>query len=51
MVVLKRISDFQKMPEIWTTVFRNGEYSARVTITSDFVNAHCLIQIDVTAVL
>lgn len=50
-VILKKISDFQNMHEIWLKVFRNGEYPARTTITSDFVDAHCLIQIDATAVM
>lgn len=48
---MKKISDFQKMHEIWSYVFRNGVYPARTTITSDFVDVDCLIQIDAIAAM
>ena len=44
-VILKEISDFQGMHNGWKQVF-NSNYPARTTITSDFVDEHCLIQID-----
>ena len=44
-VILKDISDFQGMHSAWKQIF-NSNYPVRTTITSDFVDEHCLIQID-----
>lgn len=44
-VILRDISDFSRMHEAWKQVFSN-EFPARTTITSDFVDDHCLIQIE-----
>ena len=44
-VILNEISDFQGMHNGWKQVF-SSNYPARTTITSDFVDEHCLIQID-----
>jgi len=44
-VILRDISDFDGMHAAWKQVF-SKEYPARTTITSDFVDAHCRIQIE-----
>ena len=44
-VILKDISDFQGMHTGWKQVF-NSDYPVRTTITSDFVDEDCLIQIE-----
>ena len=44
-VILRDIADFDAMHEVWKKVFPN-EYPARTTITSDFVDDHCRIQIE-----
>ena len=44
-VILKNIKDFNKMHEVWKQIFQVN-YPTRTTITSDFVDDHCLIQID-----
>ena len=44
-VILKDISNFQGMHSAWKQVF-SSNYPVRTTITSDFVDEHCLIQID-----
>jgi len=44
-VTLKNISDFQGMHKGWKQVFFS-DYPTRMTITSDFVDDECLIQID-----
>jgi 2-iminobutanoate/2-iminopropanoate deaminase len=44
-VILKDISDFQGMHNGWKQVF-SASYPVRTTITSDFVDEQCLIQID-----
>jgi 2-iminobutanoate/2-iminopropanoate deaminase len=44
-VTLKNIADFQGMHEGWKQVF-SSDYPTRMTITSDFIDEHCLIQID-----
>ena len=44
-VILRDISDFQGMHNAWKQVF-SANYPARTTITSDFVDEQCLIQID-----
>ena len=44
-VILKNISDFQGMHAAWKQVF-SSEYPVRTTITSDFIDDHCLIQIE-----
>lgn len=44
-VILKDISDFQGMHNGWKQVF-SSNYPVRTTITSDFVDDHCLIQIE-----
>jgi len=44
-VILKDIADFQGMHTAWQKVF-NSVYPVRTTITSTFVDDHCLIQIE-----
>lgn len=44
-VILKDIADFQGMHTGWQQVF-GSDYPVRTTITSDFIDAHCLIQIE-----
>ena len=44
-VILRDISDFDRMHAAWKQVF-SQDYPARTTITSDFVDAHCRIQIE-----
>ena len=44
-VILKEISDFQGMHTGWKQVF-NSDYPVRTTITSNFIDDHCLIQIE-----
>ena len=44
-VILKDIADFQGMHTGWKQVF-SSNYPVRTTITSDFIDDHCLIQID-----
>ena len=48
-VILKHIQDFQVMHKAWCRVFPDGHYPARTTITSDFIDEACLVQIDGTA--
>ena len=48
-VILKEISDFKKMHEIWCEYFEKGSYPVRVVITSDFINENCLVQVEGTA--
>ncbi|HLO31709.1 MAG TPA: RidA family protein [Anaerolineales bacterium] len=47
-VILRDISDFDGMHAAWKQVF-SRDYPARTTITSDFVDAHCRIQIEAIA--
>jgi len=44
-VILKDITDFEGMHTGWKQVF-NADYPVRATITSDFVDDVCLIQIE-----
>lgn len=44
-VILKHISDFHGMHQAWLEVFESG-YPARTTITSDFIDNDCLVQIE-----
>jgi len=44
-VILKEISDFQGMHTRWNQIF-SSDYPVRTTITSDFVDNFCLIQIE-----
>lgn len=44
-VILRDIADFNAMHETWKKVF-SQEYPARTTITSNFVDEHCRIQIE-----
>jgi 2-iminobutanoate/2-iminopropanoate deaminase len=44
-VILKDIGDFDAMHQVWKQIFTK-EYPVRTTITSDFVDDHCRIQID-----
>jgi len=44
-VILRDISDFDAMHAAWKQVF-SKDYPVRTTITSDFVDAHCRIQIE-----
>jgi 2-iminobutanoate/2-iminopropanoate deaminase len=49
-VILKDISDFHGMHQAWLEIFKSG-YPARTTITSDFIDADCLVQIEGVAAL
>lgn len=44
-VILKDIADFDAMHMVWKQIFTK-DYPVRTTITSNFVDAHCRIQID-----
>ena len=44
-VILKDISDFHGMHAGWKQVF-DADYPVRTTITSDFIDDNCLIQIE-----
>ncbi len=44
-VILRDIEDFNAMHEGWKKVFSDN-YPARTTITSNFVDDHCRIQIE-----
>jgi 2-iminobutanoate/2-iminopropanoate deaminase len=44
-VILRDIADFNAMHEAWKQVFTK-DYPVRTTITSNFVDDHCRIQID-----
>jgi 2-iminobutanoate/2-iminopropanoate deaminase len=43
-VLLKNINDFNGMHSVWKKYFPD-EFPARATLTSDFIDGHCLIQI------
>lgn len=47
-VILRNIADFRAMHEVWKRYFP-AEPPARTTVTSDFVDAHCLVHIDAVA--
>ena len=49
-VILKDISDFPGMHTAWKQVF-TSVYPVRTTITSTFIDEHCLIQIEGVAVI
>ena len=44
-VILKNISDFHGMHTAWKQVFQS-DYPVRTTITSNFIDEDCLIQIE-----
>jgi 2-iminobutanoate/2-iminopropanoate deaminase len=44
-VILKDITDFNAMHEAWKQIF-SKEYPVRTTITSNFVDDHCRVQIE-----
>jgi 2-iminobutanoate/2-iminopropanoate deaminase len=44
-VVLRDISDFHAMHRAWKQIFQST-FPCRTTITSDFIDEDCLIQID-----
>lgn len=44
-VILKDIADFDAMHNAWKQVF-SKEYPVRTTITSNFVDDHCRVQIE-----
>jgi len=48
-VILKSIKDFKGMHDGWLKSLDSSCYPARMTITSDFVDDDCLIQIDAVA--
>ncbi|WED28246.1 RidA family protein [Vibrio sp. DW001] len=45
-VILSSIDDFKGMHDGWLASFNKDNYPARTTITSNFVDDNCLIQID-----
>lgn len=49
-VILRDIADFNAMHESWKKVF-SEDYPTRTTITSNFVDDHCRIQIEGIACL
>jgi 2-iminobutanoate/2-iminopropanoate deaminase len=49
-VILRDISDFQGMHAAWKQVF-TSVYPVRTTITSNFIDEHCLIQIEGVAAI
>ncbi len=50
-VILRDIKDFKGMHSIWLQHFRADHYPVRTVITSDFVDAHCLVQVEGIAVI
>ncbi len=44
-VILKDIADFEAMHKAWKQIFTKA-YPVRTTVTSNFVDDHCRIQID-----
>ena len=44
-VILRNMTDFQGMHSAWKKVF-SGNYPVRTTITSDFIDDECLIQVE-----
>ena len=44
-VLLKDIKDFRGMHSVWVKWFPD-EYPARTTSTTDFIDEHCLIQVN-----
>jgi 2-iminobutanoate/2-iminopropanoate deaminase len=44
-VILKDIADFDAMHKAWKQIFTK-EYPVRTTVTSNFVDDHCRVQID-----
>jgi len=49
-VILKEIADFDAMHKAWKQIFTKN-FPVRTTITSDFVDDHCRIQIEGIACL
>jgi 2-iminobutanoate/2-iminopropanoate deaminase len=47
-VILKNISDFHGMHQAWQQIFQS-DYPVRTTLTSDFIDDDCLVQIDAVA--
>lgn len=47
-VILKNISDFHSMHKAWQQIFQS-DYPVRTTLTSDFIDDDCLVQIDAVA--
>jgi len=47
-VLLRTIKDFQGMHSVWQRWFVN-KYPARTAFTTDFVDEHCLIQVNAVA--
>lgn len=45
-VILKDIKDFNKVHGIWVKYFTAGNYPVRTTITSDFIDDSCLVQVE-----
>lgn len=45
-IILKNIKDFHKIHNIWIKYFTIENYPVRTTITSDFIDDSCLVQID-----
>ena len=45
-VILRNIKDFSKMHNVWEKYFIKDFYPIRTTITSDFVDDYCLVQIE-----
>lgn len=48
-VILIRISDFQKMNEIYRTFFKEGNYPARTTIEAPLAHPDFLLEIECVA--
>ena len=44
-VILKDITDFDAMHKVWKQIFTK-DYPVRTTITSNFVDDHCRVQIE-----
>jgi 2-iminobutanoate/2-iminopropanoate deaminase len=45
-VIVRDIADFNAMHEAWKKVFSSKVYPTRTTLTSNFVDDHCRIQIE-----
>ncbi|HET7579278.1 MAG TPA: RidA family protein [Bacillales bacterium] len=45
-IMLKNIEDFHSTHEIWTRYFTKRNYPVRATMTTDFIDENCLVQIE-----
>ena len=46
---LRNLEDFEKARKVFNEYFDEGNFPARMTTTTDFIDAHCLCMVDGTA--